>query len=168
MGGQPSAKAHDSSMGLNRNIYSVHYTQMGFPILNQGRASGVSDSGKVGLFPFGGGCHSVSLNHNSPHIPTPNHHNAQDCNKRGRGKDTREHRPSKTKRPVRGCQIKSGWVKRARLAPQSTASAPKGPVSGQVCRGSLLPPPGDQPGSPQSSGDSPEGEEMRAGARCPG
>lgn len=54
MGGQPSAKAHDSSMGLNRNIYSVHYTQMGFPILNQGRASGVSDSGKVGLFPFGG------------------------------------------------------------------------------------------------------------------
>lgn len=49
-----SAKAHDSSTGLNISIHTVHYTKVGFPIFVQGRALGAAQLGKVVLFPWGG------------------------------------------------------------------------------------------------------------------
>lgn len=121
-----SAKEHDSSTGLNRSIYTAHYTEVGFPIFIQGWALGVSQSGEVVLFPFWReGGHFISLNHNSPTSPPHTTTTHKTANRRDPGKDASKHRPSKTKRPVRGCQAGSGWVKGARLAPQCTAPAPK-------------------------------------------
>lgn len=112
-----SAKAHDSSTGLN----TIHYTKVGFPIFVQGQALGASQLGKAVLFPWG----EVIL---FRRITTPSHPNSKPSPRLtpqingAVARTPSEQRPSKTKRPARGCQAESSWVKRARLAPQAECS----------------------------------------------
>ena len=123
---------------------------------------------KLCYFRFGGGGgHFISLNHNSPTSPPHTTTTHKTANRRDRG--GRQRAPTEqNKAPSEGLPGREWVGKGGQAGPSEHRSRPQEPVSGQVCSGSLLPPPGDQPRSLQSSGDSPEDEEMRAGARCPG
>lgn len=95
------AEAHDSSTGLNTSIHTVHYTNLGFPIPNQGPVLGVSPSScAISVFVCGGGSFYFAESQ-LPHIPTLNRHTHSQI-KKIIASDARAHRTWQNKAPKEG------------------------------------------------------------------
>lgn len=130
-------EAHDSSTGLSTSIPTVHYTNLGFPIPNQGPVLGVSPSScAISVFVCGGGSFYFAESQLLD-IPTLNRHTHSQIKKITARRRQSAQNLAKQSAQRGGFQTGSGWVEGTTSLSSPLLSA--GSRLGQAGGGSPLP-----------------------------